>query len=293
VQESGELVAGTNKIIVMQSPPFDPWIEITGDLTQTGIGATTSPNYHTITKLNSNPYNSDELLVGTSDGLVWKGNIASGNFENITSNLPEHYVSSVLFSKKTNGKLYATMTGYYNNFNQALIFTSNDAGQTWIDISSNLPAIGINSLISYVVAENEVLFIGTDGGVYYSENEGATWQSVGQNFPISAVYDLAMDETNNKLIAGTYGRSMWSYDLNWYVGLSEEKTTTFNLFPNPVSDKICIDISSESVKIISSDGKICWSQGNYIQNQEIDLSKLPSGEYLILTENMAKRFVKK
>jgi len=292
VQETGELVAGTNKLVVMSSPPFDQWVEMSPDLTRIAMGATTSPSFHTITELNSNPFSSNQILVGTSDGLVWKGDFTIGDFTNITANLPEHYVSAVRFSKKTNGKLYVAMTGYYNNFNQALIYKSEDGGQSWIDISTNLPVIGINSLITYMVAGNEVLFLGTDGGVYYSENDGQTWNIVGSNFPISVVADLDIYEVQNKLIAGTYGRSMWSYDLNWYTGLNEAELASFTVYPNPATDKIRLNVSSEYVKIIASDGRIVWSQNTYTENQEIDLSGIRSGIYIIQTDKGSCSFTK-
>lgn len=292
VEESGEMIAGTNKLVVMFSPPYDQWIEMSPDLTRIAMGATTSPGYHTITELHSNSFPGNDVLVGTSDGLVWKGDYTNGNMTNITANLPEHYVSSVRFSKKVNGKLYVAMTGYYNNFNQALVFKSENGGQSWTSIASNLPAIGINSLITYMIAGNEVLFLGTDGGVYYSENDGQTWNIVGSNFPISAVTDLDIDEVNNKLVAGTYGRSMWSYDLNWYIGLNEAKLTELTIYPNPVTDKLWLDVSAEFVKIIATDGRIVWSQNNYVEKQEIEVHSLKAGAYIIRTDRGACRFVK-
>jgi photosystem II stability/assembly factor-like uncharacterized protein len=292
VKETGELVAGTNKLVVMFSPPFDQWSEMSADLTRIAMGATTSPSYHTITELNSNPFSGNDVLVGTSDGLVWKGNFTNGSMTNVTANLPEYYVSSVRYSKKVNGKLYVAMTGYYNNFSQALVFKSENGGQSWTSIASNLPAIGVNSLITYMVAGNEVLFLGTDGGVYYSENDGQTWNIVGTNFPISAVNDLDIDEVNNKLLAGTYGRSMWSYDLNWYIGLNEAKLAEVTIYPNPVTDKLWLDTPAAFVKIISTDGRIVWSQNNYVEKQEIEVHSLKAGVYIIRTDKGASRFVK-
>lgn len=256
------------------------------------MGATTPGSYHTLTEIASNPFVETQIITGTSDGLVWKGDYLQGGWTNITASLPEHYVSAVSFSKKTNGKMYVAMTGYYTNFNQALVYKSENGGQSWTDISSNLPAIGVNALITYMVAGNEVLFLGTDGGVYYSEDDGQNWLPVGSNFPVSVVAALDIDEVNNKLIAGTFGRSMWSYDLNWYIGLAEASLQQAAVYPNPVIDQLNISGKVQYAQIIAAGGKVVWEQQEQSDSIQADVSFLPAGLYLVRTDKQWYRFVK-
>lgn len=290
--DNGVLIAGTNQLVVMSSPPFDQWLPVSNDLTRTAMGATTPGSYHTITEISSNPFVETQIITGTSDGLVWKGDYLQENWTNITASLPEQYVSAVSFSKKTNGKMYVAMTGYYNNFSQALVYKSENGGQSWTDISSNLPAIGVNALITYMVAGNEVLFLGTDGGVYYSEDDGQNWLAVGSNFPVSVVSALDIDEVNNKLIAGTFGRSMWSYDLNWYIGLTEASLSKGIVYPNPVIDQLNIPEKVQFAQIIATGGKVVWEQNGQSDSVQVDVSFLPAGLYLVRTDKQWYRFVK-
>lgn len=288
----GPLISGTNKIIVYDNLPGGSWSAVSDDLTRTALGATTPASYHNISAIASNPFSSAEIIAGTSDGLVWKGNYTSENWTNLSAGLPEQYVTEVAFSQIQNGKVYATMSGYYNNFSQALIFKRDNNANAWTSISGDLPAIGINTLLTHVIAGNEVLFVGTDAGVFYSENDGVNWHPVGTNFPISTVAALDMDQTNNKLIAGTYGRSMWSYDLNWYVGIKEANLVEGSVYPNPVTDKLVIKDAVNSVKIISATGTVIWEQNNPVTALEINVSEWPKGVYLVLTDKQYYRFVK-
>lgn len=288
----GPLISGTNKIIVYDNLPGGVWDVVSPDLTRTALGATTPDSYHTISSIASNPFSPAEIIAGTSDGLVWKGNYTSGNWTNLSAGLPEHYVTEVVFSKTNNGKLYATMSGYYNNFSQALIYKRDNGANAWVSITGDLPAIGINTLLTHVIAGNEVLFVGTDAGVFYSENDGVNWFPVGTNFPVSTVAALDIDQTNNILIAGTYGRSMWSYDLNWYIGIKEANLVEGSVYPNPVMDKLIIKDAATSVKVVNASGAVVWEQEKSVDVLEINVGDWPDGIYLVVTDKQYYRFVK-
>ena len=286
------LVAGSNRLLEQNSPPFDNWSPISNDLTQTAFGATTPEKYHTISEIALSPFDEDELIVGTTDGLVWRGNADGGinNWTNVTGTLPTKYVSSVNFSKRVQNKLYVTLTGYYNNFSQALVFKSEDDGATWTDISSNLPAIGINTLITYDIDNSEALLIGTDAGVFLSENDGQSWELLGTGLPIVTVSALDIDEQTEQLIAGTYGRSMWSYDLTWYVELHENELSTL-VYPNPAKDKLSIDEAVNKLVISTMDGRVVLEDGNLSQGDEVDISQLKSGSYIIILDETQSKLI--
>lgn len=290
--QNKKITVGSFRVLTMDNPPFASYNPISGDLTRIGLGATTPTRYSTISELNSNSFNENEILVGTSDGLVWKGNRSTGTFTNISGSLPYKFVSSVNYSKKTNGKIYITMTGYYNNFSQALVYKSEDGGLTWIDISSNLPAIGINAMITHYVGGVEALIIGTDAGVFFSNNDGASWTLLGNNLPLVTIAALDINTNNHRLIAGTFGRSMWSYDLTWYLGLEENHTTDQLIFPNPASGSIQLKNSEGKIEIYTINGLKIKDIIDYAPSNNIDISEFENGIYLLRTKTDVIRFIK-
>jgi hypothetical protein len=92
------------------------------------------------------------------------------------------------------------------------VFATDDAGKTWRDIGRGLPASPVN-----VVREDpenaEVLYVGTDRGVYVSLDRGASWTSLQQNLPNVPVHDLIVHPRERELVAGTHGRSAWIVDV--------------------------------------------------------------------------------
>lgn len=283
---SQALLAGSNRLLYMAAPPFDTWAPISNDLTLSGLGQAPVNRYHTITELAYNPLDEDQVLVGTSDGLVWKGSISGGmnNWVNITGTLPSNYVTSVNFSKKQAGTIYVTMSGYYSGFSSALVFKSIDNGATWIDISNNLPAIGVNDLITVISTpgNEELLFIGTDAGVFVSEDEGQTWDLMGSGLPIITIDAIDVSLSDRKIIAGTYGRSMWSYDISAVLGVEESNEFAEALvYPNPTSGEIHLSQSADDVRIYTIDGKLVFEMENYEADKLISLDHLLPGHYVI------------
>lgn len=280
------LLAGSNRLLYMDSPPFDSWTAISNDLTLSGLGQASADRYHTITELAYKPQNETEVLVGTSDGLVWKGNINGGvnNWTNITGSLPDKYVTSVNFSKNDVNKIYVTMSGYYSGFTSALVFKTLDNGVTWEDISSNLPAIGVNDMVTLIATpgNEELLFIATDAGVFVSEDDGQNWDLMGTGLPTVTVDAIDVSLSDKKLIAGTYGRSMWSYDISATLGIDENtENTEILVYPNPSNGTIKISKRVESLKIYSLEGKLVFEGENYQSDENISLIHLDAGYYVL------------
>lgn len=286
-EENQALLAGSNRLLYMDSPPFDSWTAISNDLTLSGIAQAPVDKYHTITELAYNDQNEDQVLVGTSDGLVWKGTISGGinNWINIAGSLPSKYVTSVNFSKSEPSKIYVTMSGYYNGFTSALVFKSTNNGATWDDISSNLPAIGINDLItlnSNLGNNEELLFIGTDAGVFVTDNDGQSWDLLGTGLPTVSVDAIDISLSDNRLIAGTYGRSMWSYDISATLGIDQNPQIGGTLvYPNPSNGSIKFSESIEELTIYSAEGKLVFEIEKYQSGENISLDHLDAGYYVI------------
>jgi ligand-binding sensor domain-containing protein len=206
------------------------------------------------------------------------------NWVNITGTLPSKYVTSVNFSKNQSGTLYVTMSGYYTGFTSALVFKSTDNGVTWIDISNNLPAIGVNDLITVLSnpGNEELLFIGTDAGVFVSEDEGQSWDLMGSGLPTITIDAIDVSLSDRKIIAGTYGRSMWSYDISAALGVDENSETVEALvYPNPTTGQIQFSQSAKEVRIYTSDGKLVFETENYEAEKILSLDHLLPGFYVV------------
>lgn len=251
-----DMVVGSNRLLYMLNPPFSSDQVISGDLTRTAIGATDSSN-HTIVELERNRLDSDHLLVGTSGGLVWKGDIFGGigNWENITGSWPERTITSVNHSTIDPDTYFVAMTGYYRPYDQAEIYKTTDGGLTWTNISGDMPAIGVNDLLIPENGVDQVIFAATDGGVFLTTNGGSNWEMIGTNLPTITVAEVDIDLANDKLLAGTFARSLWSYDIS-FLNLGQPPTSVTDeesivkIYPNPASEYVMVDGLSGNSEIV-------------------------------------------
>ena len=110
------------------------------------------------------------------------------------------------------GTVYMTQTGRRDDDFQVYIWKSTDFGDSWKDISRNIP-VGPVNVIREDPVNREILYAGTDGGVFVSKNGGEKWDILG-NLPFSYVHDLAIHPRDNMIIIATHGRGMWVMDAN-------------------------------------------------------------------------------
>lgn len=299
-EPTGNLYVGSSQINLMEYAPYGFYVPLSGDLTKVGLGtATGDEKYHTITEIEQ-PVNNDNIIyAGTSDGLVWKGENGSGwTWTNITGSLPDRYVTAVRCSPDNAGTIYVGMSGYKLNENFAYLYRSTDYGATWQNISGNLPATTVNDILIVPGYDDEKLFAALDGGVYYSEDAGTSWNYVGTMMPFVTVTELALDIPNKKLIAGTFSRSMFSYDVSWLDDIVDPSTLQENdhgglyVYPNPASDVIYFEgLNNEIVTIYDASGKLVITFKPYQNTGSIDVSKLKSGIYYYQVENRKGKIV--
>ena len=104
------------------------------------------------------------------------------------------------------------MNGYRWDDFKAYVYVSENYGQTWKDISSNLPASPVNVIREDPENEN-VLYVGTDNGAYVSFNQGDNWEAFSEGLPNVAVHDLVIQKREKDIILGTHGRSLYLADV--------------------------------------------------------------------------------
>lgn len=183
------------------------WGSISGDLTDGNIlGA----RFHNVSCLNESPVTPNKLVAGTSDGNVWRRE-PNGTWTNLTAGLPDRYVTSVHYSPTLSNRIYVSHSGFRDNENIPHIHRSNDNGNTWQDISSDLPPIPVNDLLILPGHDDQVIFAATDAGVYFTLNAGTNWARLGGNMPYIPVFDLERNPVRNELVAATFARGIWTF----------------------------------------------------------------------------------
>ena len=216
------LYLGGNKLM-RSMDKGDNWDAISDDLTQGG--KTGNVAYGTLTSISESPFQFGLLYTGSDDGLVYVSKNGGGNWTNISGTFPKDlWVSRVIASQHKKERVYVTLNGYrWDDFNP-YVYVSDNYGVTWENISSNLPISSVNVIKEDPKNEN-ILYLGTDNGVYVSFDKGTRWDLFSEGLPNVAFHDLVVQPEANDLVLGTHGRSLYVADISLLQKLNDK---TFN-----------------------------------------------------------------
>ncbi|NNE27676.1 MAG: glycosyl hydrolase, partial [Saprospiraceae bacterium] len=174
----------------------------------------TSP-YGTIVAFSESPLDEDFLVVGTDDGLIQITDDGGENWTTVDgiAGVPDRtYVNSVYCSQHDENVIYAAFNHHkYGDF-KPYIFVSKDKGLSWNSISNNLPERGSVYSIEEDHVDPNLIFCGTEFGVFFSSNGGARWKQLKAGVPTIAVRDVAIQKRENDLVLGTFGRGFYVLD---------------------------------------------------------------------------------
>ena len=208
----------------------ETWQTISGDLTfgkKEGDIA-----YGTLTSIDESPLQFGLIYTGSDDGMVSVTQDGGKTWSEIGHaictqlNIPEHlWVSRVIASRSQLGRVYVTLNGYRNDNFKAYVFVSDDYGVHWKSISSNLPSEPVNVIREDNGNEN-ILYLGTDYGLYVSLDAGSSWMRWNNGMPNVAVHDMVIQEREKHLVVGTHGRSIFIGDLSLIQELDALKLNT-------------------------------------------------------------------
>lgn len=196
----------------------DSWEKISPDLTdnnkqQMGANPSAIP-YQTIIAMAESPRKKDLMYVGTDDGRLHTTIDGGKEWAELTTRLPvRRWISRVTPSALAEGTVYVTQRGREDDDFAAYVYKSTNFGRTFTSIVNNIPAGPVN-VIREDPRRPSVLYVGTDFGVFVSTNAGVKWEVLGGNLPSVQVSDLQLDIRNNILVASTYGRGMWVFDVS-------------------------------------------------------------------------------
>jgi photosystem II stability/assembly factor-like uncharacterized protein len=165
--------------------------------------------FNTITTMSESPLRFGLIYVGTDDGLAWISKDDGYTWKKISDKLPQGlYVSRITASNFKEGRVYLSLNGYRNDHFNPYLFKSDDYGDTWASIANDLPYEPVNVIKEDVKNEN-LLFVGTDNGLYASLNGGKNYMSMNDGLPRVAVHDLVVHPREDELVLGTHGRSIY------------------------------------------------------------------------------------
>ena len=253
--------------------------------------------FGTLTSIDISSFDSDKIIIGYDDGNIWTTTDGGSNWVQVSTALPDRWVTKVLTSRFESNTLYVTISGYRFGEDNGHVYKSTDFGATWTNIGASLPDIPVNDIVQDSFGN---LFLGTDIGVLGSEDEGATWAPIGANMPAVVVTDLDIHEADNLLFAATYGRSSYKLDISGNVLSADDQTlaTELILAPNPVADVLTISGVDQSatteIKVFNALGQLLMELPF---TAELNLSELQTGIYYLQINRagstQTKRFIKR
>lgn len=171
--------------------------------------------YGTIVSLDESPLNENLIYAGTDDGLIQITSNSGANWTKINTfpNIPANtYVSDIYASRFDENIVFASFDNILRDDFKPYLLKSSDKGKTWVSISSNLPANGTVHTIEQDFENPDLLFVGTEFGVFFTINGGKNWVQLKSGIPTISVRDLAIQKEENDLVLATFGRGIYVLD---------------------------------------------------------------------------------
>jgi photosystem II stability/assembly factor-like uncharacterized protein len=181
-----------------------------------------------IVSLSESPVQENLLYVGTDDGLVQVSEDGGKNWRKIEKfpGVPDMtYVSRLTASSHEKGTVYAAFDNHKMGDFLPYLLRSDDRGQTWRSIAGDLPRRGTVYALAEDPVDRNLLFVGTEFGLFFTKDGGAHWSQLKGGLPTIAVRDLAIQKRENDLVLATFGRGF--YVLDDYTPLRSAKEGDF------------------------------------------------------------------
>ncbi|MEL6302083.1 MAG: glycosyl hydrolase [Pseudomonadota bacterium] len=173
------------------------------------------------------------IYVGTDDGVMNITEDGGATWEQTTrfAGVPDmSYIDDVLASAHDSDVVYVVLDNHKRGDYKPYVLRSDNRGESWKSIASNLPERGSAHTIVEDHVDPNLLFLGTEFGLFFTQDGGASWHALKSNFPTIAVRDIEIQQRENDLVVGTFGRGI--YILDDYSALRTKKADidAFELF---------------------------------------------------------------
>ncbi len=199
------------------------WEEVSPDLTRNEdekqgkgggpytVEAVGAENYGTLSYIAESPHEKGVIWTGSDDGLVQLTRDGGTTWTNVTpKGLPETLINSIEISPNEPATAYIATTRYkFNDLKPALYKTTN-YGKSWTNITNGIPDGAYTRVVREDEKAKDLLYAGTETGIYISWNGGKNWELFNLNFPVTPVTDMIV--RHGDLVVATAGRSFWILD---------------------------------------------------------------------------------
>lgn len=174
------------------------------------------PYYPTLTAITEDKFIQGHLYVGTDDGLVQVSEDDGKTWTNVTSKLPglpaDAWVNTFEVSSHTAGTAYVAINNYRNNDFNNYIYKTTNGGKTWQSVAGDLPDHRVARTLREDPKNPNLLYLGTEIGLFISFNGGDNWVELKNNMPTLPFNDLVIHPRDNDLVVATHGRGAWILD---------------------------------------------------------------------------------
>ena len=202
---------------------------------------TSAETHCTIVTISESPLVSGLIWVGTDDGNVQMTLDDGVTWTNLRPNIPgvpeSFWISRVEASHFDKAVCYVTIDGHRSDDFHPYVYRTRDYGRTWENITGNLPDGYSARVIREDFRNENLLFVGTEIGVFASIDGGLSWGRLNKGMPNVAVHDLLIHPLTSDLIAGTHGRGVYIMDditpLQQFTEEVSKKDA--HLFKNPIA----------------------------------------------------------
>jgi photosystem II stability/assembly factor-like uncharacterized protein len=252
----------------------DDWIAISGDITRRldrnalpVMGKIWGPDavaknqstalYGNASTISESPKKAGLIYVGTDDGLIQVTDDDGKNWRKIEkiAGVPENaYVQRVLASRHDENVVFALFNNHQNGDFKPYIVKSTDKGRTWSALPGKLPERGSLYAIAEDTVDPNLLFVGTEFGIFFTQDGGGRFVQMKSGLPTIAVRDIAVQRIENDLVIATFGRGF--YVLDDYTPL---RTATRE---NLTKDQQMLFPVKDSLMYIRSDAQFTEFQGS-------------------------------
>jgi len=168
--------------------------------------------YGTATAMAESPVRPGLLAVGTDDGLVQMSSDGGASWHDLTASIPNApdgaWVSGISMSSSDARRLYVAFDNHRNDDYRAYLYRSDDGGTTWRSMTNGLPETAVRTVREDPFDPN-LLFAGTEQGLFWSSSAGDAWQRLGNHLPDVPVLDVQVHPRDHDLVIATHGRGVY------------------------------------------------------------------------------------
>ncbi len=192
-------------------------------------------SYGALFSIAQSPVDTDVLWAGADDGPIHVSRDRGRSWTRVDAGLPtgaptQAVVSKIEPSRAGAGIAYVALDTHYRDGKRPHLYRTENFGGAWTEITSDLPEWGV----TYVILEDphnpNVLYLGTETGLFVSIDRGTHWLRWRSNLPTTAVRSLAIQARDRELVVGTFGQAIWVADIAPIEQLAEALTHESFLF---------------------------------------------------------------